>query len=285
MRSPIKLANYLAPTLAGAGLGVLAGFGQSVSASRNEGASWSDALKGGLKRGLQGAVVGGAVGAGVRRFSPDMAEGLTNYGHKTLYSLTGHLPQGKSLADLGGGSGYTQGILDNARKAVLESKATEQHAAQEAFRRALDSHKAVVDAEQSGLTNLPGLVKGLVTPSRTLDTVRKAAKGTWAGTDTLGKALILSPLIGGAASIATDPSEEDPRSRLRKAVEIGGTTALNLATAPLQMATTAKSVTGSLLGQITAGTGVNHMMTLPIQELARKVDVPPPLPRPTAEAG
>lgn len=202
------------------------------------------------------------------------AEGITNYGKKTLHALTGYGGV-EGLRAAGGGSAATATAVENARKhlASLAPGATKDLAsAAKGLELAEKGHSAVQVAEQAGLTHLPGMVRGLVT--KPVDTTKKLWGATVHGLSPAEKAFFGVGTAMGVHSALQDPDPEQPRSALSKAIAVGSNLGLNVATAPLQLAMTTRGAGGALLGQFTVGSAINQGLELPAREIRRKLEVP-----------
>lgn len=210
-----------------------------------------------------GAGVGAAAGAGLHAFSPDKAKTFTDYGKKTLYAMTGREPTG-GIDAVGRGSTGTKKLLEAAK---VEHNAAPTQDTLAAVQRAKASHKAVRTAEDAGLDNLPGLVKGLA--SSPVDTLRKGFNATWHGTDKLQKGMMGAGLGLSAYGALSDRGEGDTRTPLQRGAELVGNVGLQAATAPLQLATNATSLGGNLLSSFTVGSGMNNLLSLPTDEAVR----------------
>lgn len=259
-----KQANVLAPALAGAAMLGGTGLVGGVSEARRQGADWGDAVRQGLRKGgtyaLAGGVGGGAVGA-VGKFSPtarNFAEGISDYGKKTLYSLTGHGGL-EGLHRAGGGSAATAKRLEDAQ-AALGSAATrkEQMDLAKQVAQLTDSHQAVQSAEEAGLLHLPGLAKGVLTSPR--ESLRKVWDATVKGTTPAEKAL-MGAGAGASLYFAGKDDPNNPRTGLQRATDVLATGASQVLATPLNLATSVPSLAGSLLGNMTVGNAVTTSMT------------------------
>jgi hypothetical protein len=219
------------PGLAGAGLGALHGGVTGYLDARNRGESLKDSLQGGVSRAALEGAVGGVVGGGAHLYDPNTGAKITRFRDQIRHSITGWTPEGGVQA-LQGGSTALKNTLNtlgpNADPETVQT-ITKQMAAMRA-------------AEDKGLTSLPGLAKGLFTPSRTVDTLRTAKNVLLDGTPGYAKAL----MAVGAAAGAIPALEEGltPQERLYRAVQPA---ASMLITAPLGITPAASGFASSLV--------------------------------------
>lgn len=252
------------PALAGAGLGAFHGLVGGVFDARDEGKSWGDSLKSGLSNAVSSGVAGAGIGAGAGIASKGLGQRLTNFGKGTLHTMTGWTPKG-GLASIGTGSTAAQKQLEQ----MTASGASESSL--EAMRRHVS---ALQDVESKNLTNIPGLLKGVLDPSRTVDTMRSTKRMLLDGLDTQGKVLfgagVASSLL--PAILVKDVSLTD-RAEMVARPMIG-----MVAGAPLQAATMQASLNPSALGGMLEGMAhnipqgsVNRLMNIPVDAVASGV--------------
>lgn len=259
-----KRASTLSPALAGAAMLGGTGLVGGVSEARRQGADWGEAVQQGLRKGgrwaLAGGLGGGAAGV-VGKVSPtarNFAEGVTDYGKKTLYSLTGHGGL-EGLHRAGGGSAATAKRLEEAQAAL--SQATTRRGQAEAAKQVAhltDSHQAVQAAEEAGLLHLPGLAKGIVSAPK--ENLRKVWDATVKGTTPAEKAL-LGAGAGASVYFAGKDDPNNPRTGLQRATDVLATGASQVVSTPLNLATAVPSLMGGLLGNLTVGGAINTAMT------------------------
>jgi len=239
----------------GAGLGAFHGAVGGTLDARNQGQSWKDSLQQGVRsafnRGAIGAVAGGVAGG----LSPSAADKIERFGKGVLHSTTGWVPKG-GLAELQGGSWL-------ARK--MHDEALARGAGSDVLQNLSKRYAALSEAEAKGLTHLPGMVKGLVTPSRTLDTLRTSGRvlldGTTAGEKAMMAAGTLAvPLMGAAMGL---PTSQVVGSAIRAPFQM-------VLGAPLGAMTPTSGALTSLLGQSISG-NTQRLLELPYDEVRRGV--------------
>ena len=167
--------------LTGATIGGLYQGKKRYSQARAEGASVGGALGAGLKGGVVGAGIGGAVGAGAGAALPGVGRTVRDFGGQTLHMWTG--AGGKhGLQAFNSGAAQTAKRLEEAATNVAKARSGEladprflarfrkpidkagiQTLADKAHVDAGIAHKAMLHAEDLGLTSLPGAVKAFAT--------------------------------------------------------------------------------------------------------------------------
>jgi hypothetical protein len=240
------------PGLAGAGLGALHGGVGGYLDARNRGESLKDSLQGGLSRAAVEGAVGGVVGGGAHLYDPNTGAKITRFRDQIRHSITGWTPEGGVQA-LQGGSAALKNTLDtlgpNADPETIKT-ITKQMAAMRA-------------AEDKGLTSIPGLAKGLFTPSRTVDTLRTAKNVLLDGTPGYAKALMGVGAVAGALPALQEGLT--PQERLYRAVQPA---ASMLATAPLGVTPAASGfVSGLVSGNFSSL--APRLADYPLNELRR----------------
>lgn len=282
-----KMERLGHPALAGAGVGAFHGLVSGVMDARDEGQGWGDAVQSGLKGGLKGGVVGGAIGAGAGVASPALAQRTSNFGKGFLHTVTGWKPKG-GLAELGTGSALAKKQLAQMEAAGMQGPSLD----------AMRRHVAALEnVESQNLTNLPGMLRGLLDPRRTIDTL-KASKGMLVdGLDTQGKVLFG---LGLASSVVPAMTADDATLSQRAGMVARPLIGMTLG-APLQAGVMQAGANASTLGSMVEGiahnvpgNSVNRIMNAPIDYAASKLgpsvpappttDMPPDAPQPSTSA-
>ena len=215
----------------GGGIGAVRGYRQAQEQGQS---GFGGALVGGLGGAQKGALIGaaaGGVGGGIAHaLDPVKAEamraGLTRssafgrFGQRQVHALTGYTPEG-GLKSLRMGAAAREPALGRAKKTLEEAKGGKDvrtlggrllgrnsvQQAEHELSHATKAHQAAQEAEQMGLTNVPGYVKSLATSP--LKTMRVAANEQLAGTSTPMKALML----GVPAAQVVGAAQQDPNTR------------------------------------------------------------------------
>lgn len=172
----------------GAGAGYLR---NRLSGDPEAGSPWGSAAR--------GALVGGLGGAGVGAALPSAARGaLTRFGLREAHGLTGYLPKGETLRSIRAGSYDAERAAIQAQRALHGAQLTggDVGKATKAVARAQDAVKATRDAQEWGLTSIPGIAKS-VKNNGLLPTIGRGARAQFSGTGHVNKALMLGlPAVG-----------------------------------------------------------------------------------------
>lgn len=151
------------------------------------------ALGGAAVGGLGGALAGPKALAGVAK-REDSLGSVYRSGQRALHSVTGMTPEG-------GVAALRTGAWDD-RKRVADLVSS--GGSKEEISKARNALKYTQDAEDKGLTSLPGYAKA-VRRDGLLPTMKRDLSATWHGGGTLHKSMVLGMPALGAYSAATDP--------------------------------------------------------------------------------
>ena len=279
--NPARLRNIGsmagAGALTGGALGTAIGGVKGYRDARQEGGSVGQSLMAGAGGGVKGLVRGAGVGAGVGAAGGALARGnvaehlsnapgalgsFSRFGERQVHGFTGHLtPQ--ELEHVRGGAFDAKenlGKAFHAHEAVRgKFNATPGELAHSA--KELDTARTVAgaagDAQERGLTSLPGIAKGM--KKDPMGTLRSAAGQQWHGESMGGKALMLGMPAVGLASAAAAP---ETREGAGKGEQVGaqvGSLAGGVLGAPLPLiAQGALQAAGDKAGK-TIGKGVDYL--------------------------
>jgi len=235
-------------TAAGALTGSAAGAYRGYQDAKAEGGSGlAGALSGAASGAGKGAALGAAVGgvgglaaggssAAAAKTLQAVAEGKGNpvssfarFGQRQVHGLTGLVPGGAARGTaeytraLHGlrfdtGSGEAVKALGGAKKALEAAQEKGNPQLVEQATKAVSAARARYDvaheAEQKGLTSLPGLVKSLGSREGVKDLWRLGLKPQWQHQGALGKAMVALP-VGMAGAELARRQDEDPEGRGR----------------------------------------------------------------------
>lgn len=235
-------------TAAGALTGGAAGAYRGYQRAKEEGQSGVAGALGGLASGAgKGAALGAAAGtagglvaggssAAAAKTLQAVAQGKNNpvssfarFGQRQVHGLTGLVPGGAARGTaeytraLHGlrfdtGSGEAVKALGGAKKALeaAQEKGNPQliERAAKAVTDAKQRYGIAHEAEQKGLTNLPGLVRSLGSKEGIKDVWRLGLKPQWQHQGAMGKAMVALP-VGMSVAELGKAKEEDPEGRGR----------------------------------------------------------------------
>lgn len=266
-------SNAWRPGIAGAGIGAVHGFVNDTLDAREQGQGWGDAVRAGgrgaLDMGAKGAVIGGGLGGAF----PALGERITNLGKGTAHSLTGWVPKG-GLDALQGGSFQAMKDLNHARSLGSDPKHIANLEKQVA---------ALKHVETENLTNIPGMVKGLVT--KPLTTLNASKRMLLDGMDGYGKTIL--GLVAAASVIPAVTAEDATLGE--RATMVARPLGSMLLTSPLGAMTSQGSANRSGLGMLESVAGniltssAGRVMEAPVSEAQRALSNRlPPQPSPTA---
>ncbi len=229
----------------GAGLGGAAGAVKGYREAEERGESGLAGALGGLGRGAAtGAAIGAGAGAlgGVGALGGRAAKAVSDtgtargalgtvsrFGQRQLHGATGLVPGGaargtpeymKKMREMGfsgGRAGALERVRDS-RKALTQAKASGNAKAVEKATKELEMHKGQYrtarEAEQKGLTSVPGFVRSLGSKEGLKDVWRLGLKPQWQQHGATGKAMVALPAALAVPELATS-AEEDPEGRGR----------------------------------------------------------------------
>lgn len=160
----------------------------------------------------------------------NVGQGLKRFGQRQLHSVSGYVPKGETIESIGAGAADARKALKNATGGAEKERA----------RAAL---KAEVDAQNKGLTNIPGFAKSLVKDPK--GTIGTALRQQWDGVSPLGKALTVGLPAAGLASDALSDDDGHKKERIGAGIA----------------STAAGLVTGSMpfVGSMAAGMGAGYL--------------------------
>lgn len=264
--------------LGAAGGGLLGGAIQGVRGyqeAKEQGAGTGQALLAGGMKGLGGAGTGAAIGAGLggaaglagggraRALASKAIEAggpvgaSARFGQRQLHSLTGYAGKDtKALKGMRAGSWDAQQRFDAAQQALhgaagtpASQKALKKY---EAAKKGLDYAR---EAEQMGLTSVPGYLKSLATnPAKTLKT---GFGEQWHSQGNVGRALMFGLPVGFAGAEAARPSEEGGPGRGERALR-GLAGGLAFTAAPIPLAGAMALSHGAETGAGLVGAGIDR---------------------------
>lgn len=237
----------------GGALGAFHGAVSGTLDARNKGESWRDSLQQGARSAATSGAIGAAAGGLAGGYSQNMADKITRFGKGVLHTTTGWVPKG-GLSELQGGSWLA--------KKQLEEAVANGHPQIDVLRKRYEALKAV---EAKNLTNVPGMVRGLLTPSRTLDTLQTSGRALLDGTDAMGKTvMLLGATLPPALSLAVGrPTGEVVENAVRAPVQM-------LLGAPLGAMTPTTGFVSSLVGN-TISSNAQRLMEMPYDEGRRLI--------------
>lgn len=257
-----------AGALAGAGAGVGAAAGAAHGAysgyrdARAQGAGVGGAIGAGLGGAPMGAargaalggVLGGVGGAGFSAVSRQRAESLrkvltersalARFGQRQVHGVTGAVPKG-GLGQLRMDASDRLRDLDRLKGSKDVGKAgrvdkllgrTEQEVATRRIGRAEKAHRAAQEAEDAGMTSIPGLTKS-VKERGLIPTIGTGLKTQLSGADPLQKALFIGGAGMTAAQVAPRQEGETGAHHALRAAGGIGHIGLNAVTGGLPIAT------------------------------------------------
>ncbi len=276
---------------AGAGIGGVSGYRKA----REQGATRSQALVGALKGGGTGLAAGGMLGAGLGaagglasggrgralagklREGKGLLSGASRVGERQVHGLTGAVPQvgkgGKALGkveairQMGAGSAPAMARLEGAAAGLKGTTGKARDKAIKEMRAARKGLDVATEAEEMGITSLPGYLKGLAGRGKyvggakagqrvgSLQALKTGVGEQWHSMGAGGKALTFGLPAAGIASEAARPSKPGEEGRGARVGKSLGGLAYSLAPIPLA-GITALGAGASALGGL-AGKGVD----------------------------
>lgn len=204
--------------------GGLAGGIQGYYDAKDKGDSpISGAVRGALATGAKGLLAGAAAGGALSAISPASAEGLKQFAQRQRHSLTGWTPQGGSVSSIGAGSAQARKHLGEISRKNTASPAE--------IDKARKWVAAATEAEQMGMTSLPGYMKSLA--KQPLKTMSTGAREQWHSGGPVTRALVFGMPAAQIASTAMSQDTPDgPSKSERMGRHLGD---LAFATAPIPL--------------------------------------------------
>lgn len=195
----LKTAGLNTRMGAGAVLGVLGAAGGAGAGYLRNRMSGDPEAGSPLGAAARGAVLGGIGGAGLGAALPAAARGaVTRFGLREAHGLTGYLPKGESLRSIRAGSYDAERAAVQAGRALHGAQLTggDVGKATKNLGRAQDAVRAARDAQDWGMTSIPGIAKAVKTHGL-LPTIGRGARAQFSGTNPVNKALMLGlPAVG-----------------------------------------------------------------------------------------
>ncbi len=196
----------------GAAAGALAGGYHAYRRNKQQGISGADALLGSLGGAGRGALLGGAAGAlagGVAGHRvADLGERVTKmpilgtpaqFGQRQVHGVTGWTPR-EGIESIRGGAYSAKKNLESIRKSAPESVIRAERAAQ-----------AAQQAQDAGLTNMPGFIRAMATNPK--KAISAGVREQWHGSGVAGKALTVGLPAADALHAAVSAESPDGPGR------------------------------------------------------------------------